>query len=203
MAEPFWSQTDAVGDEVSTQEERPVPVEPQASGRADEQVIEGPVWMLALGLVCFVIVIVTVIIDLASGGSEPDEYGQFGFVFFILGIVLPIKGYLQYNKSMVISWDSVSHHLDVAFASRKLEGRKTFFSYDMQPGDDIRFESHTDHGVGEDSSSTTTYWVEVHRRDGTVAIDTPTFSEHYWSELPPILLAYQGKVNAAGSSKSE
>ena len=108
---------------------------------------------------------------------------------------------MEYNKSMVISWDTVSHHLDVAFASRQLEGRKTFFSYDMQPGDDIRFEKHTEAGVGEDSSSTTTYWVEVHRRDGTVAVDTPVFSLDYWNRLRPILRGYQGKVDASAKQQ--
>jgi hypothetical protein len=200
MAEPFWSQPDAVGDEVSTQEERPAPVEPQASDRADEQVIEGPVWMLALGLGILTLISVAGVVDALSGGSQPDEYLQLGFVFFILGIVLPIKGYMEYNKSMVISWDNASHHLNVSFASRKLTGRKTFFTYDMLPGDDLRFEEHTDHGHGDDSSSTTTYWVEVHRRGGTVEVDTPAFSYHYWKKLRPILLGYQGKVNAAASS---
>ena len=150
--------------------------EPPATERVDEQVIEGPVWILALGLVCFAIMVVTVVVDVLGGGSEPGEYAEIGSVFFfIVSIVLPIKGYMEYNKAMVISWDTVSHHLDVAFASRQLEGRKTFFSYAMQPGDDVRFESHTEHGVGEDSSSTTTCWVEVPRRDGTVAVDTPLF----------------------------
>ena len=157
--------------------------------------------MLILGLVCFAIMVVTGIVDVLSGGSEPGEYAELGFVFFIVSIVLPIKGYMAYNKSMVISWDTVSHHLDVAFASRQLEGRKPFFSYDMQPGDDIRFESHTEQGHGEDSSSTTTYWLEVHRQDGTVAVDTPVFALDYWNRLRPILLGYQGKVNAAEKQK--
>jgi hypothetical protein len=200
MAEPFWSQSDAIEDEVVVHEEAPTPTEPQASDRADEQVIEGPVWMLALGLGILTLISVAGVVDALSGGSQPDEYLQFGFVFFILGIGLPIKGYLQYNKAMVISWDAVSHHLDVAFASRNLERRKTFFSYDMLPGDDLRFEEHTDHGHGDDSSSTTTYWVEVHRRGGTVEVDTPAFSYHYWKKLQPILFGYQGKVNAAASS---
>lgn len=201
MTEPFWSQPEVDEDNVVVQDERPVSTEPPASERVDEQVIEGPVWILVLGLVCFAIMVVTVVVDVLGGGSEPGEYAEIGFVFFIVSIVLPIKGYMEYNKSMVISWDTVSHHLDVAFASRQLEGRKTFFSYTMQPGDDIRFESHTEDGVGEDSSSTTTYWVEVHRRDGTVAVDSPVFSLDYWNRLRPILLGYQGKVNASAKQQ--
>jgi hypothetical protein len=201
MAEPFWSQSDAVEDEVAVHEEGPAPTEPQATQRVDEQVIEGPAWILVLGLVCFAIMVVTVVVDVLGGGSEPGEYAEIGFVFFIVSIVLPIKGYMEYNKSMVISWDTVSHHLDVAFASRQLEGRKTFFSYNMQPGDDVRFESHTEDGVGEDSSSSTSYWLEIHRQDGTVAVDTPVFSYDYWNRLRPILLGYQGKVNTAAKQK--
>ncbi len=200
MAEPFWSQSEVVVDEVSIREERIAPTGSQAAGRVDEQVIEGPAWILVLGLVCFAIMVVTVVVDVLGGGSEPGEYAEFGFVFFIASIVLPIKGYLQYNKAMVISWDNASHHLNVSFASRKLTGRKTFFTYDMLPGDDLRFEEHTAHGHGDDSSSTTTYWVEVHRRGGTVEVDTPAFSHHYWKKLRPILFGYQGKVNAAASS---
>ena len=200
MAEPFWSQSEVVVDEVSIREERIAPTGSQAAGRVDEQVIEGPAWILVLGLVCFAIMVVTVVVDVLGGGSEPGEYAEIGFVFFIVSIVLPIRGYMEYNKSMVISWDNASHHLNVSFASRKLTGRKTFFTYDMLPGDDLRFEEHTDHGHGDDSSSTTTYWVEVHRRGGTVEVDTPAFSHHYWKKLRPILFGYQGKVNAAASS---
>jgi hypothetical protein len=203
MAEPFWSQPDAVKDEVAVQEEGPAPTEPQARQRVDEQVIEGPAWKLVLGLVCFAIVFVTVVVDVLGGGSEPGEYAEIGFVLFMFSIVLPFMGYMEYNTSMVISWDTVSHHLNVAFASRQLEGRKTFFSYNMQPGDDVRFESHTEDGVGEDSSSSTSYWLEIHRQDGTVAVDTPVFrsSSHYWNRLRPILLGYQGKVNTAAKQK--
>jgi hypothetical protein len=201
MAEPFWGQPDAIEDEAVVHEEAPTPTEPQATQRVDEQVIEGPAWILVLGLVCFAIMVVTVVVDVLGGGSEPGEYAEIGFVFFIVSFVLPIKGYMEYNKSMVISFDNAFHHLNVSFASRKLTGRKTFFTYDMLPGDALRFEQHTtDHGHGDDSSSTTTYWVEVHRRGGTVEVDTPAFSYHYWKKLRPILFGYQGKVNAAASS---
>ena len=120
MAEPFWSQPVVDDDNVLVQEEGPALTEPKATERVDEQVIEGPAWMLVLGLVFFAIMVVTVIVDVLGGGSEPGEYAEFGFVFFILSIVMPIKGYMAYNKSMVISWDTVSHHIDVAFASRNL-----------------------------------------------------------------------------------
>ena len=155
---------------------------------------------MVLGLVCFAIMVVTVVVDVLGGRSEPVTL-EIAFVFFIVSIVLPINGYMEYNKAMIISWDTVSHHLDVAFASRQLEGRKTFFSYAMQPGDDVRFESHTEHGVGEDSSSTTACWVEVPRRDGIVAVDTPVISLDYWNRLRPILLGYQGKVNASAKQQ--
>jgi hypothetical protein len=201
MVEPFWSQPNVDRDNGVVLEEGPVSTEPPANERVDEHVIEGPAWILVLGLVCFVIVVVTAVVDVLGGGSEPGEYAEIGFVFFIVSIVLPIKGYMEYNTSMVISLDTVSHHLVVDFASRQLEGRKTFFSYTMQPGDDVRFESHTEDGVGEDSSSTTTYWVEVHHRDGTVAVDTPVFSYDYWNRLRPILLGYQGKVNTVAKQK--
>lgn len=191
MAEPFWSQSEVVVDEVSIREERIAPTGSQAAGRVDEQVIEGPAWMLVLGLACTAITTVAGVLDMLANN---------GFIPFILGIGGAIWGYRSYNKAMVISWDNASHHLNVSFASRKLTGRKTFFTYDMLPGDDLRFEEHTDHGHGDDNSSTTTYWVEVHRRGGTVEVDTPAFSHHYWKKLRPILFGYQGKVNAAASS---
>ncbi len=192
MAEPFWSQSEVVVDEVSIiREERIAPTGSQATGRVDEQVIEGPAWMLVLGLACLAITTVAGVLDMLTNN---------GYIPFIVGIGGAIWGYRSYNKAMVISWDNASHHLNVSFASRKLTGRKTFFTYDMLPGDDLRFEEHTAHGHGDDSSSTTTYWVEVHRRGGTVEVDTPAFSHHYWKKLRPILFGYQGKVNAAASS---
>jgi len=176
MAEPFWSQAGAVNDEVSAQEDVSVSSVPQALERIGEEVIDGPVWVLVLGLVVL-------------------SFTLMAPIALIVGIVLTIKGYMVYNKVVVISWDTVSYHLNVEFANRKLEGRENFFSYEMKPGDDLRFESYT-HDSGDDSSDATAYWLEVHRRDGTVVVNTPEFSFDYWLKLRPILLQYQEKVNA-------
>ena len=202
MAEPFWSQPDAVNDEVPVQADMSVPSVPQTTVGVGEQVIESDPTALIIGLGLLSICLVFFVIDALRGSPESSsQVGGLVFLVFPFSIAVSIKGLLDRNKVMVVSWDAVSHHLNVAFASRKLERRKTFFAFDMQHGDDPRFREYTDEGHGDDGTSTTSYWFEVYRRDGTPVVETPTFSYHYWLELRPILLELQGKVNAAAKPK--
>ena len=196
MAEPFWSQPDAVNDEVPVQADMSVPSVPQTTVGVGEQVIESDPTALIIGLGLLSICLVFLVIDALRGSPESSsQVGGLVFLAFLLSIAVSIKGLLDRNKVMVVSWDAVSHHLNVAFASRKLERRKTFFAFDMQHGDDPRFREYT----GEEGGDS--YWFEVYRRDGTPVVETPTFSYHYWLELRPILLELQGKVNAAAKPK--
>ena len=196
MAEPFWSQPDAVNDEVPVQADMSVPSVPQTTVGVGEQVIESDPTALIIGLGLLSICLVFFVIDALRGYPESMvEVGGLVFLVFPFSIAVSIKGLLDRNKVMVVSWDAVSHHLNVAFASRKLERRKTFFAFDMQHGDDPRFREYT----GEEGGDS--YWFEVYRRDGTPVVETPTFSYHYWLELRPILLELQGKVNAAAKPK--
>jgi hypothetical protein len=202
MAEPFWSQPDAVNDEVPVQADMSVPSVPQTTVGVGEQVIESDPTALFIGLGLLSICLVFLVIDALRGSPESSsQVGGLVFLVFLFSIAVSIKGLLDRNKVMVVSWDAVSHHLNVAFASRKLERRKTFFAFDMQHGDDPRFREYTDEGHGDDGTSTTSYWFEVYRRDGTPVVKTPTFSYHYWLGLRPILLELQGKVNAATKPK--
>ena len=198
MAEPFWSQAGAVNDEVTVQADMSVPSVPQTTVGVGEQVIESDPTALQIGLGLLSIILVFLVIDALRGSPESSsQVGGLGFLVFLFSIAVSIKGLLDRNKVMVVSWDPVSHHLNVAFASRKLERRKTFFAFDMQHGDDPRFRKYT--GEGDDAS--TAYWFEVYRRDGTLVVNTPTFSHHYWLNLRPIILELQGKVNAAAKPK--
>ena len=202
MAEPFWSQPEAVNEEVPVKPDMSVPSVPQTTVGVGEQVIERDPTALFIGLGLLSICLVFLVIDALRGSPESSsQVAGLGFLVFLFSIVVSIKGFLDRNKVMVVSWDAVSHHLNVAFASRKLDRRKTFFAFDMQQGDDHRFRKYTDEGHGDDGTSTTSYWFEVYRRDGTLVVETPTFSYHYWQKLRPILLELQGKVNASAKPK--
>ena len=202
MAEPFWSQPEAVNEEVPVKPDMSVPSVPQTTVGVGEQVIESDPTALFIGLGLLSICLVFLVIDALRGSPESSsQVAGLGFLVFLFSIVVSIKGFLDRNKVMVVSWDAVSHRLNVAFASRKLDRRKTFFAFDMQRGDDHRFRKYTDEGHGDDGTSTTSYWFEVYRRDGTLVVETPTFSYHYWQKLRPILLELQGKVNASAKPK--
>lgn len=202
MAEPFWSQPEAVNDEAPVHSDMSVTSVPQTTVGVGEQVIESDPTALFIGLGLLSICLLYLVIDALRGSPESSsQVGDFAFLILLFSIAVSIKGLLDRNKVMVVSWDAVTHHLNVAFASRKLERRKTFFAFDMQHGDDPRFREYTDKGHGDDGTSTTSYWFEVYRRDGTIVVETPTFSYHYWVKLRPILLELLERVNAAAKPK--
>ena len=194
MDKPWWSQTDSVNDQVAIQADMSVPSVPQTTVGVGEQVIESDPTALFIGLGLLSVCLVFLVIDALRGSPESSsQVSGLAFFIFLFSIAVSIKGLLDRNKVMVVSWDAVTHHLNVAFASRKLERRKTFFAFDMQHGDDPRFREYTDEG---DS-----FWFEVYRRDWTLVVKTPDFSYHYWLKLRPILLELQGKVNATAKPK--
>ena len=67
MAEPFWSQPEAVNDEVPVQPDMPVPSVPQTTVEVGEQVIESDPTALQIGLGLLSIILVFLVIDALRG----------------------------------------------------------------------------------------------------------------------------------------
>ncbi len=100
MAEPFWSQPDAVNDEVPVQADISVPSVPQTTVGVGEQVIESDPTALFIGLGLLSICLVFLVIDALRGSPESSsQVGSLVFLVFLFSIAVSIKGLLTATRS--------------------------------------------------------------------------------------------------------
>ena len=92
MAEPFWSQPDAVNDEVPVQADMSVPSVPQTTVGVGEQVIESDPTALFIGLGLLSICLVFFVIDALRGYPESSsQVGGLVFLVFPFSIAVSIN----------------------------------------------------------------------------------------------------------------
>jgi hypothetical protein len=145
---------------------------PPASPQQTEYVIHGsPLWLIS-GIALFGVMIV----------SSSD----WSWWLTLVALVLPVYGFFEYTKTVIVSWNQEQRHVEVFEGARYSGERWLVFAYTSEPGDEINIESVI---IGKltpdllDIFSNRDYWLEVKRKDGTlVASSKDTENSHYFAK---------------------
>ena len=182
MEEAFWKADDGGDDNVNNAADTTSPTPPQSFSQTEHIIYGSPLTMVG-GILLFVIIAISLISEARSDGIEfsPELFG-FGFV----AVVLPWYGYLQYRKTVVISWRQDERRVEVFKGIRNSDERSTMFAYTSEPRDQIIIQSETtssnahhsaDH---DDTDSETEYWLVVKRVDGTTIASSDAAKNTYF-----------------------
>jgi hypothetical protein len=182
MEETFWKADDG-GDDNANNAADTTSARPAQPSSQTEHIIYGSPLMMIGGILLFVAIVFSLVSEARSDGIEfsPELFG-FGFV----ALVLPLYGYFQYRKTVVISWRQDERRVEVFEGIRNSDERSTMFAYISEPRDQILIQSETtpfgDHHAPDydPTDSKTEYWLVVKRRDGTTVASSNAAKNTYF-----------------------
>lgn len=182
MEEAFWN-TEGGGKEIANNGTDAPSSSSESSPHATEHVIEGSPLMMIGGLVLFVVMAASLLSDALGDGVD---YTFETVAFSVVALVLPLYGYAQYKKTVIISWKQEQRLVEVFKGFRNSEERNTMLSYTAEPGDQIILQSETTHSGGRRSidhdytDSKTEYWLAIRRKDGTYVESSDTATSTFF-----------------------
>ena len=153
MEEVFWSL-----EEESNTGPGTTSASSPASSQRGEHVIHGsPLWLIA-GIAVVLVMVVT-----------PTDWGCW---LPLIALAMLVYGSLEYNKTVIVSWNQAQRHVEVFEGSRYSQERALMLSYASEPGDLITIESRPTSGNRLDILGSRDYWLVVKRKDGTDVAST-------------------------------
>ena len=157
MQEVFLNAEDEAEDTGNNPPDTTPTLSPSSPQHVEFIIHGSPLWLVA-GIALFLVMTVSLFSD-GSGG------GDWSWWFTLVVLVMPVYGFFEYVKTVIVSWDQEQRHVEVFEGVRNSEERWSMLAYTSEPGDQITIESKP--VSRSDPLGSRDYWLVVKRKDGT------------------------------------